>query len=68
MKPKPHTLPECNEGTKAYQRFDATMGALLAVPKATLDRRERAYKKRAQANPSKPGPKEKKRRVSRASS
>lgn len=29
-------LPECHEGPEAYERFDATMSLLLAVPKSTI--------------------------------
>lgn len=60
-------LPECIEGPDAFCRFDATMGALLAVPHSTLVRRARAYRKRSEANPNRPGPKPKvKPSVSRA--
>lgn len=47
------------EGPEAFQRFDATMGTLLAVPHSTLVRRERAYRKKAEANPNRRGPKRK---------
>jgi hypothetical protein len=60
MKAEPATrLPECVEGPEAFSRFDATVSALLAVPHSTLARRERAYRKKAAANPRKPGPKPK---------
>jgi hypothetical protein len=52
-------LPECIEGPEAFRRFDATVGALLSVPHATLKRRERTYRKKADANPRKRGPKRK---------
>jgi hypothetical protein len=47
------------EGPKAARRFDATIRALLAVPHAEILRREAAYKKMADANPHKRGPKRK---------
>ena len=53
------TLPECIEGLEAFQRFDATMTAILSVPHSTLVRREKAYRKRVEANPNRPGPKSK---------
>jgi len=71
MKTKPATpLPECIEGPEAFQRFDATVAAILSVPHSTLVRREKAYRKRVEANPNRPGPKRKatKPSASRASS
>lgn len=59
MKNKPAPPPECIEGPEAFQRFDNTMGALLAVPHSTIVRRERAYRKKVEANPNRPGPKPK---------
>lgn len=50
------------EGPVAFRRFDATMTALLAVPRATLARRERAYHKKVEANPNRRGPKRKEQR------
>ena len=52
-------LPECHEGPEAYERFDATMSALLSVPKKVVLRRQRAYRKKVDANPNRPGPKRK---------
>jgi hypothetical protein len=52
-------LPECHEGPEAYERFDATMSALLAVPKSLVLRRQRAYRKKVDANPNRRGPKRK---------
>lgn len=52
-------LPECTEGPEAFTRFDDTMKALLSVPHSTLVRRQRAYKKKVEANPNKRGPKRK---------
>jgi hypothetical protein len=57
---KPATkLPECIEGPQAFQRFDTTMNALLSVPRSTMVRREKAYRKKVEANPNRPGPKPK---------
>ena len=52
-------LPECHEGPEAYERFDTTMSALLSVPKKLILRRQRAYRKKVDANPNRPGPKRK---------
>ena len=52
-------LPECHEGPDAFDRFDATMSALLAVPKTLIMRRQRAYRKKVDANPNRRGPKRK---------
>ena len=53
------SLPECHEGPEAYERFDATMSALLSVPKSLILRRQRAHRKKVDANPNRPGPKRK---------
>lgn len=47
----------CVEGLEAFQRFDATVRALLAVPHSTLAHRERAYRTKVDANPYRRGPK-----------
>ena len=52
-------LPECHEGSDAFERFEATMSALLAVPKSLILRRQRAYRKKVDANPNRRGPKRK---------
>ena len=52
-------LPDCHEGQEAYERFDATMSALLAVPKSLVLRRQKAYRKKVDANPNRRGPKRK---------
>jgi hypothetical protein len=52
-------LPECHEGPDAFERFDATMLALLLVPKSLVLRRQRAYRRKVDANPNRPGPKRK---------
>jgi hypothetical protein len=57
MEPNANVSLDCIEGPEAYRRFDATIGALLTVPHATLARRERAYRKKVEANPNRRGPK-----------
>ena len=60
MKTEPVTPPpECHEGVKAFQRFDALVDSVLAVPHSLLERRERAYRKKVEANPNRRGPKRK---------
>lgn len=56
---KGYVLPECHEGPEAFERFDATMSALLSVPKKLILRRQKAYRKKVDANPNRPGPKRK---------
>ena len=52
-------LPECNEGPEAYLRFDSGVRQILSVPRSTIERRERAYRKKVDANPNRRGPKRK---------
>jgi hypothetical protein len=52
-------LPECHEGPEAYESFEATMSAILAVPKSLILRRQRAWRKKVDANPNRRGPKRK---------
>jgi hypothetical protein len=52
-------LPECIEGTEAATRFDSEIRFLLSVPKPLIQRRERAYRKKVDANPNRRGPKRK---------
>jgi hypothetical protein len=60
MKTEPATpLPECLEGPEAFKGFDAKITALLSVPRSQLVLRERAYRKKAKANPNRRGPKRK---------
>ena len=59
MKTESGTMSECIEGQEAFNRFDNTISALLSVPHSTLVRREQAYKKKAERNPHKRGPKRK---------
>jgi hypothetical protein len=51
--------PEYVEGKEAFRRFDDVMSALVAVPKAVVDERERAYRTQVDANPNRRGPKRK---------
>ncbi len=59
MKESEARLPECIEGPEAFQRFDVGVRQILSVPRSTLVRRERSYKKRSLANPNRRGPKPK---------
>lgn len=60
MKPdQAESLPDCSEGPEAFQRFDALVDAVLAVPHALIERRRRAYRKKVDANPNRRGPKRK---------
>jgi hypothetical protein len=60
MKTDPATpLPECIEGPEAFRRFDEGVRQILSVPHSLLVRRERAYRKRVEANPNRRGPKRK---------
>jgi hypothetical protein len=52
-------LPECHEGPEAATRFDSEIRFLLSVPKPLIERRERAYRKKSEANPNRRGPKRK---------
>jgi hypothetical protein len=48
-----------NHTSKEFDAFDALMGKLLTVPKATIDARHAEHKKRSALNPRKRGPKPK---------
>ena len=48
--------PEYVEGAEAWQRFTGAMGRVLAVPHSEIQRRERAYRKQVEVNPSRRGP------------
>ena len=50
-------LPECIEGPEAFGRFDEAVRKVLSVPRSTLVRRERAYRKKSLRNSNRPGPK-----------
>jgi hypothetical protein len=51
--------PDYIEGPEAFKRFDEGTRQILSVPRSTLLRRERAYKKQAAENPNRRGPKPK---------
>jgi hypothetical protein len=51
--------PEYIEGPEAAQRFDSMMTALVAVPHSVIAQREKAYRKKVDANPNRRGPKRK---------
>jgi hypothetical protein len=53
------TLPDCIEGPEAFRRFDQGLKDILSVPHSTLVRREKAYRKKVEANPNRRGPKRK---------
>jgi len=48
-----------HEGPEAAKRLDEGVRQILSVPRSTLERRERAYKKKSAANPKRRGPKPK---------
>ena len=50
---------DCHEGPDAFERFDAMMTDLLAVPKSLILKRQAAYRKKVDANPNRRGPKRK---------
>jgi hypothetical protein len=52
-------LPECIEGPEAFVQFDALVDSVLAVPHSLIERRQRAYRKKVDANPNRRGPKRK---------
>ncbi len=52
-------LPDCIEGPEAFSSFDNEVKHLLAVPRATIERRERAYREKSLRNPNRRGPKPK---------
>jgi hypothetical protein len=54
---KPHS--EMIEGPEAARRFDATVRGLLSVSHEKIRKREAEYRKKAEANPNKRGPKRK---------
>jgi hypothetical protein len=56
---KPGATSNMIEGPEAKTRFDALLGSVLSVPKSVVLKREAEYKKQAQANPRKRGPKRK---------
>lgn len=53
------SLPNCNEGPEAASRFDKEVRFLLSVPRETMVRREKVYRRKVDANPKRRGPKRK---------
>jgi hypothetical protein len=58
MKPE-YPLPDCHEGPEAFERFDANMRALMYVPKSFIIMKQKAHRKKVDANPNRRGPKRK---------
>ena len=56
---KDRDLPACVEGPEAFRRFDEAVQQIISVPHSTLARREKAYRKKVEANPHRRGPKRK---------
>lgn len=56
-------LPECIKGSAAFRRFDHGMREILSVPHSTILRREKAYRKKVDANPNRPDPSERSSRL-----
>lgn len=52
-------LPDCYEGPEAFERFDVLVDNVLSVPHSLIERRQRAYRKKVDANPNRRGPKRK---------
>jgi hypothetical protein len=52
-------LPQYIEGPEAFRRFDEGLREILSVPHSTLVRREKAYRRKVDANPNRRGPKRK---------
>ena len=50
---------ELHEGPEATGRFDNEIRFLLSIPRSTLLKREKAYRKKVAINPRKRGPKRK---------
>jgi len=48
---------DVTEGNQAFQKFDETVKALLAVPRSEILRREAEYRKQAERNRNRRGPK-----------
>jgi len=54
---KPH--PEMIEGPEAFERFQNTMKAVIAVPHSEIQKRIARHRKKAALNPNRRGPKRK---------
>jgi len=61
VKREPATLSE-------YDAFKGLLNRIMAVPHSVIVKREAAYRKQSALNPSRPGPKPKRKRASRARS
>ena len=61
MKTEPATQSE-------YKTFKGLLNRIMAVPHSELVKREAAYQKQSALNPSRPGPKPKRKRASRVRS
>ena len=59
MKTELSAFPECHEGPDAFQRFDTLVDSVLSTPHSLIERRQRAYQKKVDANPNRRGPKRK---------
>jgi len=51
--------PEYIEGPQAAMRFAEGVRQILSVPRSTIESREKAYRKKVDANPNRRGPKRK---------
>jgi len=58
-------MAELIEGPEAFARFKAGVRSALSVSREELMRREEVYKRASAQNPSRPGPKPKRRRKAR---
>lgn len=54
--------PEYVEGPQAFQRFQAAMKKVVAVPHSEIQRRIEEHRKEAARNPNRRGPKKKAKR------
>jgi hypothetical protein len=50
---------EYTEGPEAFQRFDALVSEIMAVPRSVILEREAEHKRRSALNPKRRGPKPK---------
>ncbi len=55
---KPRTS-EMIEGPEAFERFNAAMKAIIAVPHSVIKQRIEEHRKQSALNPNRPGPKPK---------
>lgn len=59
-------MTEMFEGPEAFARFKAGVKSALSVSREELLRREDAYRRESAQNPSRPGPKPKRKRKARS--